>query len=111
MIGGDYIEGRDGLKICTNTDGKLALSSVIEGDSFLKTLTSDVYGTGLPEYLLLDRVVDMFKKPRFVIDPTLEDNAKPYTLFTEPHLGKTFLLAGGEIDVKRESATNNLIEL
>jgi hypothetical protein len=113
VIGGDYIEEAEeiDLKICTNTDGKLALSSVIEGDSFLKTLTSDVYGTDLPEYLLLDRVVDMFKKPRFVIDPTLEDNAKPYTLFTEPHLGKTFLLAGGEIDVKRESATYNLIEL
>lgn len=113
VIGGGYIEEAEeiDLKICTNTDGKLALSSVIEGDSFLKTLTSDVYGTDLPEYLLLDRVVDMFKKPRFVINPTLENNAKPYTLFTEPHLGKTFLLAGGEIDVKRESATYNLIEL
>lgn len=113
VIDEDYIEAAEeiDLKICTNTDSKLALSSVIEGNGFLKTLTSDVYGTDLPEYLLLDRVEDMFKKPRFVIDPTLEDNAKPYTLFTEPHLGKTFLLAGGEIDAKRESATYNLIEL
>lgn len=99
------------LKICTNTDSKLALSSVIEGEEFLKTLYSDVYGVDQPEYLLLDRVIDMFGKPRFVIDPTLEATAKPYTLFTEPHLNKQFLLAGGEIDAKRESATYNLIEL
>jgi len=112
-ISGGYVEKADeiGLKICSNTDGKLAFSSVIEGEGFLDKLISDAYGEDLPEHLLLDRVEDMFKKPRFVIDPTLEDNAKPYTLFTEPHLGKTFLLAGGEIDAKRESATYNLIEL
>jgi len=113
VIEGDFIDEADtiDLKICSNTDGKLALSSVIEGNSFLKTLTADAYRTDLPEHLLLERVTDMFKAPRFQINPTLEANAKPYTLYTEPHLNRQFLVAGGEIDVKMESATYNLIEL
>lgn len=112
VIDEDYIEEAEeiDLKICTNPDGKLALSSVIEGDGFLKTLTSDVYGTDLPEHLLLDRVIDTFDKPRFVINPILENTAKPYTKFTEPHLNKQFLVAGGEEDVKMESMQYNLIE-
>lgn len=117
VIAGDYVEGAEeiDLKICTNSDGKLALSSVIEGvagaEDFLEVLISDVYGTNIPEYMLLDRVTDLYSSPRFVINPTLNSGAKPYTIYTEPHLGKTFAVAGGEEDVKMESCTYNLIEI
>lgn len=117
VIEGDYIEEAEeiDLKICTNPDGKLALSSAITGaagsETFLTSLVTDVYGTGQAEEILLRRVVSMFSKPRFVIDPILENNAKPYTKFTEPHLNKQFLVAGGEEDVKMERTRYNLIEL
>lgn len=117
VIEGGYVEAADeiDLKICTNSDGKLALSSVIEvldgEEVFLETLVSDVYGTDQPENLLLKRVVDLFETPRFTIDPTLANDAKPYTIYTEPHLGRTFAVAGGEEDVKMERTRYNLIEL
>lgn len=113
VIEGDYVEEADDidLKICTNIDGKLAFSSVMEGNNFLKKIRSDVFGTEIAEEILLQRVVSLFSKPRFVINPTLENSAKPYTKFTEPHLDKQFLVAGGEEDVKMERCTYNLIEI
>ena len=113
VIEGGYVEEADDidLKICTNPDGKLALSSVLEGNAFLEEIVTDVYGTGQPENILIQRVIDMYDQPRFVIDPTLANNAKPWTKFTEPHLNKQFLVAGGEEDVKMERTRYNLIEL
>lgn len=113
VIEGDYVEEADeiDLKICTNPDGKLALSSVLEGNNFLEELETDVFGTGQAENILLKRVTQMFAQPRFVIDPILANNAKPWTKFTEPHLNKQFLVAGGEEDVKMERTRYNLIEL
>lgn len=99
------------LKICTNTDGKLAFSSILEGNNFLSKIRTDVFGTGIAEEILLQRVVSLYSKPRFVINPTLENSAKPYTKFTEPHLNRQFLVAGGEEDVKMERCTYNLIEI
>lgn len=113
VIEGDYVEAADeiDLKICTNPDGKLALSSVMEGNGFLKELNTDVFGKGQAEHILLQRVTRMFEKPRFVIDPVLANDAKPWTVFTEPYLNKQFLVAGGEEDVKMERTRYNLIEL
>lgn len=112
VISDGYIEKADeiDLKICTNTDGKLAFSSVMEGDNFLSEIRTDVFGTGIAEEILLQRVVSLYSKPRFVINPTLENSAKPYTKFTEPHLNRQFLVAGGEEDVKMETMQYNLIE-
>lgn len=117
VIEGDYIEEAEeiDLKICTNPDGKLALSSAITGaagsETFLTSLVTDVYGTGMAEHILLARVTDLYNSPRYVIDPTLANDAKPYTLYTEPHLNRTFAVAGGEEDVKMENCTYNLIEI
>lgn len=114
---GDYIEEAEeiDLKICTNPDGKLALSSVLEGDAgfenFNTKIVSDVYGEKQAEEILIDRVIDLYNAPRFVIDPTLANDAKPYTIYTEPNLGKTFAVAGGEEDSKMECTRYNLIEL
>ena len=107
-----YVEEADeiDLKICTNTDGKLAFSSILEGNNFLKELRTDVFGKGVAEEILLQRVVSLYSKPRFNINPILANTAKPYTKFTEPHLNKQFLVAGGEEDVKMETMQYNLIE-
>ena len=112
VIEGDYVEEADeiDLKICTNPDGKLALSSVLDGNDFLDEIVTDVFGTGVAEEILLQRVVSLFSKPRFAINPVLTNSAKPYTKFTEPHLNKQFLVAGGEEDVKMEAMRYNLIE-
>lgn len=113
VIEGEYIDPADeiDLKICTNSDGKLALSSVLEGEGFLEELETDVFGTAQAENLLLQRVVDLYDKPRFVIDPTLANDAKPWTVFAEPYLDKQYLNAGGEEDIKMESTRYNLIEV
>ena len=107
-----YVEEADeiDLKICTNTDGKLAFSSILEGNNFLSKLRTDVFGTGIAEEILLQRVVSLYSKPRFGINPILANTAKPYTKFTEPHLNTQFLVAGGEENVKMESMQYNLIE-
>lgn len=114
IIDSSFIEEADeiDLKICTNPDGKLALSSVIKGAEFLKTITSDAFGTDIPENILLKRIVDMFNEPRYVIDPVLNNDLKPYTMLQETFLpGKYLLNAGGEEDVLMESVKTNLIEL
>jgi hypothetical protein len=113
VIDGEYIEEADeiDLRICTNPGGKLALSSVIDGGNFLDEIVTDVFGTGQAENILIQRVTQTFDQPRFVIDPVLANDAKPYTKFTEPHLNKQFLVAGGEEDVKMERTKYNLIEL
>ena len=117
VIDAAYIEeaGEIDLRICTNPDGKLALSSVIKGaegaEDFLSEIVTDVYGTGLAEHILLARVTDLYNSPRFMIDPTLTNDAKPYTVFTELHLDKTFMVAGGEENIKMESCTYNLIDI
>ena len=112
VIDGGYVEEADeiDLKICTNTDGKLAFSSILEGNNFLSKIRTDVFGAGVAEEILLQRVVSLYSKPRFNINPILENTAKPYTKFTEPHLNKQFLVAGGEEDVKMETTQYNLIE-
>jgi hypothetical protein len=112
VIEGGYIEAADdiNLKICTNPDGKLALSSILEGNNFLSKVRTDVFGTGIAEEILLQRVVSLYSKPRFNINPILANTAKPYSKFTEPHLNKQFLVAGGEEDVKMETMQYNLIE-
>lgn len=112
-ISDSYVEEADeiDLKICTNPDGKLALSSVIKDKDFLTELTHVVYGTEKPENLLLLRVTDLYKRPRFTVNPTLKNNLTPYTVMIEPHLNRVFMVAGGEEDVKMESCTYNLIEL
>lgn len=110
---GEYIEEADevDLRICTNVDKKLAYSSVLKNRDFLDEIITDTYGSGVAETILVKRIVGLYSKPRFVIDPVLENNAKPYTVFTEPHLGKEFMYAGGEEDVKMESTRFNLIEM
>lgn len=112
-ISDEFVEEADeiSLKICTNPDGKLALSSVIKGNDFLTELTHVVYGTQKAENALLVRVVDLFNSPRYVIDPTLKNTFKPYTVAIEPHLNKVFMVAGGEEDVKMERCRYNLIEI
>ena len=109
-----YIEEADeiDLKICTNVDGILALSSVIVGDKFLEEVTTDVFGTDVPENILLKRVVELYKQPRFVINPTLANNLKPYSLITDENLPNVqFVNGGGEEDVKMERVTVNLIQI
>lgn len=112
-ISDDYVEEADDieLKICTNPDGKLSLSSVMKGNDFLTEVTHPVYGTGKPENLILLKMTDIYGSPRFAISPTLKNDAKPYSVYIEPHLNRVYMVAGGEEDVKMESCTYNLIEL
>lgn len=113
-ISADYTDQADDidLKICTNVDDKLSLSSVMVGGTFMENATiSSLSFTGIPEEGLIERASQVYGSPRLNITPTLTNTLTPYSVVTEPHTGKTYVVAGGEEDAKMESCTYNLIEL
>ena len=66
----------------------------------------------IAEKLILSKVVSVFSKPRYVINPTVKNGLKPYSLVTDEGLsGVTFVNCGGSEDVLMESVETNLIEL
>ena len=68
--------------------------------------------TDIAEQLILKKVVSIYNAPRFVINPTVKNELKPYSLVTDGGLsGVTFVNCGGEEDILMESVTTNLIQL
>ena len=115
VISDDYIEEADevDLKICTNSDYKLALSSVLTGTGYMDKIQSlSLAKTEIAEKLILEKVVSTFDTPRFTVNPTVKNALKPYSLVTEGGLtGVSFVNCGGETDWKMDSTTTNLIQL
>lgn len=114
-ISEDFIDEADDidLKICTNTDGKISLSSVITDSGLLDWIKSlSVPFTGVAEEAIIEKALQIYDSPRYQINPTLNNVLLPYSLVTENHLpGSTFVVCGGEENVKMESCTYNLIEI
>lgn len=112
-IAGDFAEEADeiNLNICTKPDGKIGLSCVFTDDEFVdvyKHLGQDIQ----PEHNILNKQVNLFSKSRLVINPSLKNDLKPFSLVTDSNLdGVTFLYGGGVEDAKMESEMVNLIEL
>ncbi|BEG98103.1 hypothetical protein [Bacteroides sedimenti] len=115
LISDDYVEEADeiDLKICTNTDSKLCLSSVMANRQYLQNIRSEALNKeGIAEELLIERMVSLFSKPRYQIDPTVTNSVKPYSLLTDLSLPDSrFLVAGGAEDYKMDSVRLNLIEM
>lgn len=115
VISDDYIEEADEveLKICTNSDYKLALSSVLSGTGYMDKIQSlSLAKTEIAEQLILEKVVSTFDTPRFTINPTVKNALKPYSLVQDEGLvGVHFINAGGDTDWKLDSTTTNLIQL
>lgn len=114
-ISEDFIDEADDidLKICTNTDGKISLSSVITDSGLLDGIKSlSVPFTGVAEEAIIDKALQIYDSPRYHINPTLNNVLLPYSLVTENNLpGSTFVVCGGEENIKMESCTYNLIEI
>ncbi len=114
-ISEDFIDEADDidLKICTNTDGKISLSSVITDSGLLDGIKSlSVPFTGVAEEAIIEKALQIYDSPRYQINPTLNNVLLPYSLVTENHLpGSTFVVCGGEENIKMESCTYNLIEI
>ena len=114
-ISEDFIDEADDidLKICTNTDGKILLSSVITDSELLDGIKSlSVPFTGVAEEAIIEKALQIYDAPRYQINPILNNVLLPYSLVTENHLpGSTFVVCGGEENVKMESCTYNLIEI
>ena len=121
LISDDYIEEADeiDLKLCTKQPGtKLSLSSVINTTSYnvdgyqVLLYSGALNVSDQPENIILQKVVSVFSKPRYVINPTVKNGLKPYSLVTDGGLdGVTFVNCGGSEDVLMESVETNLIEL
>lgn len=114
-ISEDFIDEADDidLKICTNTDGKISLSSVITDSGLLDGIKSlSVPFNGVAEEAIIEKALQIYDSPRYQINPTLNNVLLPYSLVTENHLpGSTFVVCGGEENLKMESCTYNLIEI
>ena len=68
--------------------------------------------TDIAEQLILKKVVSTYSAPRFVINPTVKNGLKPYSLVTDGGLaGVSFVYCGGEEDILMERVTTNLIQL
>lgn len=112
-IVGDYVDEADevNLKISTKPDGKICLSSVFIDSGYItqyKHLGINIQ----PEHNILNKIIRLYQQPRFVINPTLANNLKPYSLITDENLpGVQFVNGGGEEDVKMERVTVNLIQI
>ena len=121
QISDDYVEEADeiNLKLCTKQPGtKLSLSSVINTTSYnvdgyqVLIYSWSMNVSAQPENLILQKVVSIFSKPRYVINPTVKNGLKPYSLVTDGGLtGVTFVNCGGSEDVLMESSETNLIEI
>ena len=114
-INDDYIEEADeiDLKICTAPTGKLCLSSVMTATGYQGNINSlSLNDTDIAEQLILKKIVSTYSAPRFVINPTVKNGLKPYSLVTDGGLaGVSFVYCGGEEDIFMESVTTNLIQL
>lgn len=114
-ISEDFIDEADDidLKICTNTDGKILLSSVITDSGLLDGIKSlSVPFTGVAEEAIIEKALQIYDAPRYQINPALNNVLLPYSLVTENNLpGSTFVVCGGEENIKMESCTYNLIEI
>lgn len=112
-IEGDYVEEAEevDLNISTKTDGKISLSSVFADSGYIteyKHLGINIQ----PEHNILNKIIRLYQQPRFVINPTLANNLKPYSLITDSNLPNVqFINGGGEEDVKMERVTVNLIQI
>ena len=112
-IAGDYVEEAEevDLNISTKTDGKISLSSVFTDSGYIteyKHLGVNIQ----PEHNILNKIIRLYQQPRFVINPTLANNLKPYSLITDSNLPNVqFINGGGEEDVKMGRVTTNLIQI
>ena len=112
-IAGDYVEEAEevSLNISTKTDGKISLSSVFTDSGYIteyKHLGVNIQ----PEHNILNKIIRLYQQPRFVINPTLANSLKPYSLITDSNLPNVqFINGGGEEDVKMERVTTNLIQI
>ena len=112
-IEGDYVEEAEevDLNISTKTDGKISLSSVFTDSGYIteyKHLGINIQ----PEHNIINKIIRLYQQPRFVINPTLANNLKPYSLITDSNLPNVqFINGGGEEDVKMERVTTNLIQI
>jgi hypothetical protein len=112
-IEGDYVEKADevNLNICTKVEGKICLSSVFNTTGYIE----EIKYLGIndkPEHHILNKIIRLYSKPRFVINPTLSNNIQPYSIITDANLpGTQFIVGGGEEDVKMERMTVNLIQI
>lgn len=112
-IDGDYVEKADdiNLRICTNPDNKLCLSSVFDNNGFVDRIQW-CGNTDQPEYHLLNKVISLYKYPRIEITPTVLNDVAPYSLITDSTLPEIkFIVSGGEEDFSMDSITLNLKEI
>lgn len=112
-LDGNYVDEADdvNLNICTRPKGKVILGAVFTEHGFVEEYTY-LDKKVQPEINIINKMARLYSQPRLVINPTVSNNIRPYSLVTDQNLpGVKFIYGGGEEDVKMERVTANLIEI
>lgn len=99
--------------ITSKNESELSLSKVIYNNEILDKMYNNITNSEVkPEELMIERIVNQYKQPKFKLSAEIEPVILPYTVSTEKYLsGKKFIFGGGTIDCYNHNANYNLIEI
>ena len=103
------------FKICTWDNKMLNYSAPAyytgSDYKFIDTLTNSALNlTERSENQLINRIVNQYTDPAIKLELNLGTDIKPYTLITEPVLGKTMIVNSISYDYRYDKATVNVVE-
>ena len=115
VVNEEYINECDDITfyITTKNESELSLSKVIYNNEILDKISNNITNSeSKPEELMIQRIVNQYKQPKFKLSAEIEPVILPYTVSTEKYLsGKKFIFGGGTIDYLENNANYNLIEI
>jgi hypothetical protein len=115
VVNEKYINECDDITfyITTKNESELSLSKVIYNNEILDKISNNITNSeSKPEELMIQRIVNQYKQPKFKLSAEIEPVILPYSIVTEKYLsGKKFIFGGGTIDYLENNANYNLIEI
>lgn len=115
VVNEEYINECDDITfyITTKNESELSLSKVIYNNEILDKISNNITNSEIkPEELMIERIVNQYKQPKFKLSAEIEPVILPYSIVTEKYLSnKRFIFGGGTIDYYNNNANYNLIEI
>ena len=103
------------LKITSYDNKDMSYSCVAQNNSEIKKYFNSFYNEGLsktlrPEHLLCYRYVNQYSTASKILELTLTDDIKPYSMFIETNLDNIFVVDSYSIDYEAETGEIRLVE-
>lgn len=117
VINESYVNELDDidLKITSYDNKDMSYSCVAQNNSEIKKYFNNYYSSPLlkemrPEHLLCYRYVNQYSTASKILELTLTDDVKPYSMFIETNLDSIFIVDSYSIDYEAESSSIKLVE-